>query len=80
MLAIFLSTIGEKMFGEDTFPGSDTGVSGYGQLSPKEADAEINSIYDDKSHPYHTKDNHQYAAAQEQMLKLFAMKRGERVR
>jgi hypothetical protein len=78
-LAEFIATIGEKLYGEDSFHGENVGNMA-GQLTPQEADSEINHVYGDPNHPYHKKDHPQHAQAQEQMLKLFAMKRGERVR
>lgn len=78
-LARFLAGMGEALFGEDSFHGNNIGAMA-GQLAPDEAQLEINNIYGDSEHPYHQKGHPQHEDAQAHMLKLFSMKRGERVR
>jgi len=77
MVAIFLSKIGDKMFGEDSFRGEDS-VGRMGGFTPAEADQQINSVYGDPKHPFHNRSHPGHKDAQEQMLKLFAAKSGER--
>jgi len=65
-----LVAIGENLYKEDSFGGSDTGNI----YSPGEAQEKINTIMGDSNHPYNKSGHPGHADAVKKMMKLFEMK------
>lgn len=67
----FMSSVGEKLFGEDEVLGEGRDTSN--MLSPQEAREKIDNIKGDKNHPYWNRQHPNHDKAVNEMTKLFEL-------